>query len=649
MACRILPRMPRLFVLVVSLAVPLILAFSTTPSRAQSFDATSLSQPANLDTGWLVHAGDDPAFARADFDDSHWARYEGRMTLPDLFGSDRTEILWFRLHVRVAPAQTGLALAESRLSRAYDVYVNGHRILQDGRVTPFEPYTANAELIQRIPDQEIGTGSLVIALRVHLGDYEWYRIYPRGIGKSLTLGQESTLRDFNWLTVIGMNFFDWIYDFTGFGLGIVTLALFAAQRSNREYFWIFLMFFAVALQLPLTLFESFHDVPATWELGDQALLVLQLVCSILIYFAFLHIRPGRRMRTLLFVIIAGLAIAIVGGTWGNFGVGGSLIALFPLVAMMAGVIPILLVIHFRRGNREAGILLIPAILGALDLYEQLLFNLMSAIPALAPVALRWREALNNLHAGPFSLRIGDLGDLLSLLALAIIIVLRSTRISRQQTIFEGELAAAREVQQVILPEEIETVPGFTVHAVYKPAQQVGGDFFQILPTDEGGILLVVGDVAGKGLPAAMLVSVVVGSVRTAAEDSHDPALLLSRLNNRLVGRSRGGFSTALAAHITPDGSVTIANAGQLSPYLDGREVVLPGALPLGILRDATYETTPFHLPHGSRLTFCTDGVVEAQSKQGELFGFDRAQSISTEPAAAIVAAAVQFGQSDDIT
>jgi len=147
----------------------------------------------------------------------------------------------------------------------------------------------------------------------------------------------------------------------------------------------------------------------------------------------------------------------------------------------------------------------------------------------------------------------------------------------------------------------------------------------------------------------MLVSVLVGSIRTAAEDSSDPARMLHRLNERMLGRSRGGFSTAVAAHISAQGRVTIANAGHLSPYLDGNEVELPGALPLGIVSDARYETRQLSLGPGSRLTFYTDGVVEAQNQKGELFGFERGRSISSRPAGEIVEAAKEFGQSDDIT
>jgi serine phosphatase RsbU (regulator of sigma subunit) len=188
-----------------------------------------------------------------------------------------------------------------------------------------------------------------------------------------------------------------------------------------------------------------------------------------------------------------------------------------------------------------------------------------------------------------------------------------------------------------------------VESIYLPAQQVGGDFFQILPAGEGGLLLVVGDVAGKGLPAAMLVSVLVGAIRGVADYTTDPAELLANLNERLVGRAGGGFSTALVARISADGHVLAANAGHLSPYLDGEEIELPGALPLGVESGSRYVTTEFHLDPGSRLTFYSDGVVEAQSTKGELFGFERGRELSTEPASAIVEAARKFGQQDDIT
>jgi serine phosphatase RsbU (regulator of sigma subunit) len=265
------------------------------------------------------------------------------------------------------------------------------------------------------------------------------------------------------------------------------------------------------------------------------------------------------------------------------------------------------------------------------------------------MALWGLGVIDRYPLGPFSISLNWLSSIFSTVALAIIMLRRSSTTSRRQAILESEMAAAQEVQQVLLPEKTENVPGFDVESAYQPAQQVGGDFFQVLPAGRDGLLVVVGDVAGKGLPAAMLVSVLVGAIRGVVEYTVDPAELLASLNERLMGRTNGGFTTALAAHITADGWVTLANAGHLSPYLDGKEVELPGALPLGVVGGGSYETRQFYLAHGSRLTFYSDGVVEAQNSQGELFGFERAQAISTEPVAEIVEAAKNFGQEDDIT
>jgi serine phosphatase RsbU (regulator of sigma subunit) len=151
----------------------------------------------------------------------------------------------------------------------------------------------------------------------------------------------------------------------------------------------------------------------------------------------------------------------------------------------------------------------------------------------------------------------------------------------------------------------------------------------------------------------MLVSVLVGAIRSEAAHGTDPAALLRSLNDRAMGRSQGGFTTCLAAHIAADGLLTIANAGHLPPYLNGQEIGVPGSLPLGIVFPARYELTTLHMAPGDRLTFVSDGVVEAQtqskSKPIELFGFDRTRAISRQPAAHIAKAARAFGQTDDIT
>ena len=143
----------------------------------------------------------------------------------------------------------------------------------------------------------------------------------------------------------------------------------------------------------------------------------------------------------------------------------------------------------------------------------------------------------------------------------------SAESQRQQNRLEQEIRNARAVQQVLIPEAIPAVPGFKVESVYKPAEEVGGDFFQIMPLRGGGVLTVIGDVSGKGIPAAMTVSLLVGTVRTLAHYTQSPAEILAAMNQRMIARSHdGGFTTCLILRADTDGKITAANAGHLAPY-----------------------------------------------------------------------------------
>lgn len=199
----------------------------------------------------------------------------------------------------------------------------------------------------------------------------------------------------------------------------------------------------------------------------------------------------------------------------------------------------------------------------------------------------------------------------------------------------------------IVVRELEMEGAFFIATIYKPAQEVGGDFFQVIPV-AGGSLVVIGDVSGKGLQAAMTVSLIVGAIRILAEYTQQPAELLNSLNQTLLGRG-GGFTTCLVARICANGDVMIANAGHLPPYQGGNELVTASDLPLGISGDVEYGESALQLEPGSRLTFISDGVVEAKDSQKQLFGFERARAISSQSAQAVADAAVDFGQEDDIT
>ena len=627
-----------------------MLALAVPPAHAQTLDATGLRQPADLGAPWLIHGGDDPAFARPGFDDSQWILFDPYKTILTAFPKDRPEVVWYRLHVKIDPAQTGLGLREWNISSAFEVYVNGQRLIACGQVAPYAGYNSGARVLARIPDRLLAGGALLIAIRVHLTPNEWNSgQFPGFYPSNLTLGQWTTLYQDDWLNIIGENTLNWLDHILLFSVGIVALVLYYSQRRQTEYLWIFALGTLSIVESIVPAISVFRVTPLTWSLWSGLFRLFSPYVWVSLYFAFVQQRIGWRWRACL--ALAGLAncFASISGLFATLPVAIQLLGTLPFIILLSVVVPVVLAVHLRRGNREAGILFIPVVLFSFYIYAKVALAVMFQFPASSAAALRGLNLIDRFPVGPFVLSLDNVSGILSALALAIIMLLRSTTMSRRQAQLESELAAAQEVQQVLLPDQMETVPGFTVESVYQPAQQVGGDYFQVLPAAGGGLLVVVGDVAGKGLPAAMMVSVLVGAIRATADHTHSPEMMLASLNERLVGRARGGFSTALAAHLAADGQVTIANAGHLSPYLDGRELDLPGALPLGIQPHAHYENCRFHMAPGSRLTFYSDGVVEAQNSRGELFGFDRGREISTMPAAEIVAAAKNFGQSDDIT
>jgi serine phosphatase RsbU (regulator of sigma subunit) len=155
------------------------------------------------------------------------------------------------------------------------------------------------------------------------------------------------------------------------------------------------------------------------------------------------------------------------------------------------------------------------------------------------------------------------------LSVLIIFLMRFTRQQRENVRLADDMRQAQEVQQVMLPEARACFPGFVIECEYRRAREVGGDFFQIIPhKSDGSLLIVAGDVTGKGLKAGMLVALLVGAIRTAARFDPDPLALLIELNQRLLGRG-DAQATCLALCTGADGTATLANAGHL-PALSQR-------------------------------------------------------------------------------
>jgi serine phosphatase RsbU (regulator of sigma subunit) len=297
-----------------------------------------------------------------------------------------------------------------------------------------------------------------------------------------------------------------------------------------------------------------------------------------------------------------------------------------------------------RGNREAQFLLVPFLLGnAIVAFDQSLS------------ALYYFGLIQSLHAvvlysvPGFTVYLDEVFNLASYLAVGAVLALRFTRSAERDERLSAEMAAAHAVQAQLVPAQLPATPHFGLATAYFAAGEVGGDFYQVFPKADGSVLIVVGDVSGKGLKAAMLGILVVGALRALAQDELPPAQILARLNMQLRGSSDGGLVTCLVLQLAPEGQAVIANAGHLAPYRNGEELQLESSFPLGIVAEAEYCQSSFALEQGDQLTFLSDGVVEAQNAHGELFGFERTRSISRQTAQQIAEAARRFGQEDDIT
>ena len=224
---------------------------------------------------------------------------------------------------------------------------------------------------------------------------------------------------------------------------------------------------------------------------------------------------------------------------------------------------------------------------------------------------------------------------------------------RESLAIENELSTAREIQQSILPRAMPDLPGLRFHAGYVPATSVGGDMYSFLSTDTGAGVLVA-DVAGHGVPAALIASMVKIAVSSQARLADDPAALIAELNAILRRDVRHAFVTATYLWLDAAARrVTVCNAGHPPPllYRDGEFTELGGAgVLLGRFADARYVAVATELRPGDRIIAYTDGIPEARNAREEQFGDERLQGLVRAGASAdsmLVAVREWRAESDD--
>ena len=606
--------------------------------RAQEVDATEWrSGLVNLESGWRVQDGDDPSWAKADFDDSRWKRID----LDDM-GAARDGWTWYRIHVKLPPEHENLNLLIGGGTGTYELFLNGRRV-EGAQITSFWGVGRPTEQVFALSDQG---NDLVIAIRMlgipmytgwHLPPFLTADVGTPGAIENKRAAMEAQ-RLYSAIPSIAINLVVVL-------AGIGAFALFRSQPRHREYMWLGLYLVLLGISNGLLYTSTNGIFVLAWNnlLADPLIYVI-MIMQIEFTFSFAGRRPGRIWRTyeiVLLVSIAANPLSVIAG-W----IPANLYLSFEAILISPGALflPVLLAFWYRRGNKEAGWLIMPSLLPAAAVA---IFNIGSASIYTGFGKLDFLA--NPIPVGPVFLQLTDVGDFLFVLAIGVVMFFRFTRVSREQTRVTAELEAAREIQQRLVPAQLPRFESYMIETAYFPAQEVGGDFYQVFAQSDGAQLIVVGDVSGKGLKAAMTGTLAIGALRTLAAEELGPAAVLTRLNRQLAETGDGGFITCVCLRATQNGKVTIANAGHLAPYCNGEEMQVEADLPLGIFAEQQYSERAFQLEPGDRLTLLSDGVLEARDAQGTLFGFERTRAISSGTAEAIAAEALKFGQEDDIT
>ena len=655
--------------------VLLLFAFHLLPAYAQTSPAPGIVTIDGLGKGtvelpgpWRFHIGDDLRWSDPGINDAP-GENGWETILPDRpWGAQNhyayTGFAWYRLHLRITPApdvKTNFQLLLPRLQDVCEVYWNGRLVGSYGTLPPHVSSPAlNIPAAFTLPDFRSGT----LAIRVWSGPLGSSAAGDGGgiaatplVGDSKSIAAYIGTWNYNFLrSTLYINSRNILY----FVVALAAFVLWLRRRNETLLLWFSIFAICPAIwtsvytmRLPISSQFSQFMLQPLWALRNVALWFLLI--------EMLHLRSHKRLvrwaKILAVVSLAGSfldgCLTYVPTSWISS----------PTSAWIDGIITVIiepcqlyLLVLVANGFRQK----LDSARWVLALSASL-SQLLAVIVATVRQGQRFTHwTLDQIlsaplfHLGPVYFNADTLLDLLVFFSIIYTVYHYIRDQQNRKAILEQELHSARELQQVLIPEKLPNLPGFSLSSAYLPALEVGGDFFQIIPLDgpaAGSTLVILGDVSGKGLRAAMAVSLIVGAVRTLAETTSRPAEILAGLSRRLHGRLQDGFSTCLALRLDPDGACTLASAGHPAPYFNDREIDLPGALPLGIDPAIAYEEVTVQFHTGDRCALYTDGLLEARAPSGEIFSFERLQTLFASGADAAQAseAAVAFGQDDDIT
>jgi hypothetical protein len=585
----------------------------------------------------------DPGWAQPGFDDSGWVSC---LPSPDSY-LPPGPYQWTRCRLDLKPlARTGPPFVQIEEFSAWQLFVDGQQIGSFGNL---EKGSYWMDLVQRfpVPRKIADRGTVLVALRETRRALPTVRysavIPPISAGPELVLAEQTRLASVEGLSSRRVQFL--CYGFITAG-GVFLIILTGVERGRKDILWLSIIYLATGelranelAQVFLVHYPHWLALVLFWA-GQWLYLPVA---------AFAFALTGRKLPKA--YVVLGLISPIL-----QIGNCLSFVAaprMDQLLGWYAYYNPI-----SRGFSGLAGLAAMSCLIAAF-------WPVWKIRPGLRPlfwVCVLWASGeCANIAASrlPWFLSIDPTGlvreyrALVSVpVALAMFFLLsrRQRKITEERSELQAEMRAAQEMQRLLVPETLDLQPWIVVDVAYLPAKEVGGDFYFCRRVD-GAQLIVVGDVSGKGLRAAMLVAMITGTLRNVTEQIHNPAAVLNAVNRTLSGQMQGSFATCVAVWIGADGLVSIANAGHLAPVLNGADYEIAGSLPLGLVADAGYEEQNLELEPSDSLTLYTDGVPEAQNPEGELFGFARTTELigGASGVSAIAQEAQKFGQTDDIT
>jgi hypothetical protein len=615
---------------------------------------------------WKFHPGDDMAWADPGFDDSAWKTID--LTPPEgsadatlgtsgyipgwtAQGYPRlTGYAWYRLHVNVEDASRSLALKmPDSADDAYQVFANGQKIGEFGEFSGHH-VRAYSTLPRGFPlPKGMRNGPLVIAVRMWMDSATPFNSPDAGgMHFPPELGFASVVRtqiQLDWDDIsheVGAGFVEMMIVFMAL---LMAVTLFWLDRDEKAYLWLAIVCGVTLLGNATVLLVNFTTfIGQTWGLilTDVVLTPLRIGLWVLFWGYWFRLWRLRTLHKAVWPLVALLgagAAMLRPPLFGRFVPVGAATYLVPTLLVLKLILGALLFViayyGFKRHKAESVMALVAMTLVAMANYQH----------ELRLIHIKMTALVNG-----YVVSLGTTATILSVLIITIMLQRRFVHSERLKEQWKLDIQQAREIQQLLIPTRLPKIKGLVIDSEYRPAREVGGDFFQIVPGDAPGTaLIVVGDVTGKGMQAGMLVALIVGAIRTAAQHASDPARILNLVNDELCEREHAS-ATCMILQIGQNGEVRVANAGQLPPFLNGVEMEIQGALPLGMIGGMEYAVETFHLAEGDSLMLMSDGVAEAQNSDGELFGFDRVNVLVSRhmTPAEIASAAQEFGQEDDI-